>query len=80
MIKTIHQYRGYVFTIAKQPAKEGWKVRFSDIPTIITSGETLANAFTNACEALDLYLDALKELGRSFPKPKHRLIVKALGA
>jgi hypothetical protein len=38
-------------------------VDFPDIPDIMTSGSTLPEAFGHACEALDLYLDAIEQLG-----------------
>lgn len=68
-----HEIRGHVFTIryvAKEPA---FIVDFPDFPDIITSGESMARAFVNACEALDLHLESLQKLGRKLPKPRHRL-------
>lgn len=38
-------------------------VDFSDIPDIIASGQSLGEAFNNACEALDLHLESLQKLG-----------------
>ena len=75
MKKTYHDYRGYVFSISYQPKGSVHLVRFPDWPTIITSGRTLASAFGNACEALDLHLESLQKLGRRIPKPKFRLKV-----
>lgn len=75
-MKTTHDYRGFIFTInydAKDPAYE---VDFPDLPDIITSGDTLAEAFRNACEALDLHLESLQKLGKRLPKSKHRLVVE----
>ncbi len=77
-MKTTHEYRGYVFTVtygAKDPA---YVVDFSDIQDIITSGGTLGEAFSNACEALDLHLESLQKLGKRIPKPKHRLVVESV--
>lgn len=37
----------------------------------------LAEAFTNACEALDLHLESLQKLGLPLPSPKHRVVVEA---
>jgi predicted RNase H-like HicB family nuclease len=76
MIETTHEYRGYVFTIRYRPAEPAYTVDFADFPEIITSGDTLAAAFANACEALDLHLESLQKLGRRPPKPKHRLLVQ----
>jgi hypothetical protein len=43
---------------------------------IITSGPTLAGAFANACEALDLHLERIQKLGKRLPKPRHALVVQ----
>ena len=56
---TTHEYRGYVFTVSYQAKEPAFVVDFPDIPEIITSGGTLAEAFANACEALDLHLEGL---------------------
>jgi predicted RNase H-like HicB family nuclease len=73
---TRHDYRSYVFVIRYQPHEPIYSVAFSDFPEINTSGETLAEAFANACEALDLHLESLQKLGKRVPKPKHTLIVE----
>jgi predicted RNase H-like HicB family nuclease len=77
MIATRHEYRGYVFTIEYEAREPAYTVGFVDFPAIITSGSTLADAFANACEALDLHLESLQKLGKRIPKPKHTLIVQA---
>ena len=75
---TTHEYRGYVFTVTYEAKDPAYVVDFSDIPDIITSGQTLGEAFTNACEALDLHLESLQKLGTRLPKPKHRLVVESV--
>lgn len=72
---TTHVYRGYVFIIRYREEDPWYTVRFPDIPQIITSGPTLAKAFANACEALDLCLETLQELGRPLPTAQHQLVV-----
>ena len=72
-----HEYRGYVFTIQYQPDDPVYTVDFNDFPDIITSGETLAQAFAHACEALDLHLESLQKLGLPIPAAKHRLVVES---
>jgi predicted RNase H-like HicB family nuclease len=74
---THHEYRGYVFTIVYHANHPACTVDFPDIPDIITSGETLAGTFANACEALDLHLESLSKLNRRAPKRTHRLVVEA---
>lgn len=73
---TTHGYRRYVFTVTYEPKEPAYAVDFPDIPDIITSGATLGEAFTNACEALDLHLESLQKLGKRFPKARHHLIVE----
>jgi predicted RNase H-like HicB family nuclease len=78
MIATHHEYRGYVFRIEYQAQEPIYTVAFADFPEIITSGQSLASAFANACEALDLHLESLQKLGKRVPKPKHSLTVESV--
>lgn len=73
---THHEYRGFLFTITYMAKDPAYTVDFPDLPDIITSGITLAEAFANACEALDLHLESMQKLGKRVPKPKHRLVVQ----
>lgn len=73
---TTHEYRDYVFTIAYQPQDPVFTVDFPDVPDIITSGQTLAEAFANACEALDLHLESLHKLGLPLPATRHKLVLQ----
>jgi predicted RNase H-like HicB family nuclease len=75
-MSTSHQYGGYVFTITYQAKQPAYAVDFPDVPDIITSGTTLAEAFANACEALDLHLESLQKLNLPWPEPKHRLVLQ----
>ena len=77
-MKTMHEYRGYVFAVTYEARDPAYVVAFRDIPDIITSGQTLGEAFSNACEALDLHLESLHKLGQPLPSAKHRLIVEAV--
>jgi predicted RNase H-like HicB family nuclease len=76
MMVTQHEYREYVFTITYRAKEPIYTVDFPDLREIITSGPTLGEAFTNACEALDLHLESLHRLGKRIPKPRHRLVVQ----
>ena len=78
MISTHHEYRGYVFKIDYQAQKPIYSVEFVDFPEIITSGDTLAEAFANACEALDLHIESMQKLGKRVPKPKHTIVVETV--
>ena len=76
-MKSIHDYFGYVFSITYSPHDRAFTVDFPAIPDIITSGSHLAEAFSNACEALDLHLESLQKLGMSLPPARHRLVVES---
>jgi predicted RNase H-like HicB family nuclease len=73
---TTHEYRDYVFTIAYQAKEPAYVVDFPDVPDIITSGDTLAEAFAHACEALDLHLESLQKLNLPWPELTHRLVMR----
>lgn len=73
---TTHCYRDYVFQIAYHAKAPAFVVDFPDIPEIITSAETLTEAFANACEALDLHLESLQKLGKPLPRTKHRMVLQ----
>ena len=76
-MNTTHEYRGYVFTIGYQPDDPAYTVAFADFADIVTSGATLADAFANACEALDLHLESLQKLGLPLPPAQHRIVVES---
>lgn len=78
MLETTHVYRGFVFTIKYQPCDPYYEVNYPDLPNVITSGDSLSEAFANACEALDLHLESLQKLGQALPKPKHRVVIEAV--
>ncbi len=75
-MKTMHENRGYVFQVTYEAKDPAYVVEFHDISDIITSGSTLGDAFSNACEALDLHLESLQKLGKRLPSSKHRLVVE----
>lgn len=75
---TTHEYRQYLFRITYRPEDPAYSVNFPDVPDIITSGVTLGDAFTMACEALDLHLESLQKLGLPLPERHHRLVVETV--
>jgi len=77
MLKTTHSYRNYLFVITYQADTPAYMVDFLDIPEIITSGDTLPQAFSNACEALDAHLESLQKLGINPPQAHHCMVIKA---
>jgi predicted RNase H-like HicB family nuclease len=74
-MKTMHNYRNFVFSITYVPDDPAYTVDMVDFPNIITSGATLDEAFHNACEAIDLHLESLQKLGKPTPVPTHHLEV-----
>ncbi len=74
-MKTMHNYRNFVFSITYVPEDPAYTVDVVDFPNIITSGATLDEAFHNACEAIDLHLESLQKLGKPTPEPTHHLEV-----
>jgi predicted RNase H-like HicB family nuclease len=74
-----HEYRGYVFAIEYQAQDPAYTVAFADFSNFITSGGSLADAFAQACEALDLHLESLQKLRHPLPPAKHRLVVESAG-
>ena len=73
--KLFGEYLGYAFKINYLIRDKNYSIDFPDIPEIITSGRTLDDAFHNACEALDLHLESLKELGLPLPKQTRKIAI-----
>ena len=48
----------------------GWVVECPSLPGCISQGETREEALTNIKEAIDLYIDTLKDEGRPVPEDK----------
>jgi predicted RNase H-like HicB family nuclease len=80
MKTTHHAYRDFVFAITYQAHDPAYTVDFPDFPDIITSAATLAEAFSNACEALDSHLESMQKSKMKIPKPKQRLVLETAGS
>ena len=70
-----HDDRDDVLQIRYQASHPAYGVNFPEIPEIITSGRPLAEAFSHACEALDLHLESDQKLGLAPPRSKRRLVI-----
>lgn len=56
------------YTVVLEPAEEGgYLVSVPSFPAIVTQGETVEEALTNAREAIELELDLTRERGESLP-------------
>jgi predicted RNase H-like HicB family nuclease len=66
--KEIVTTRRYTFTAIFEPAEEGgYTVHFPALPGCITEGDTLEEARAMAADALELYLEVLRQEGRPIP-------------
>ena len=69
--------KGYQFTIILHPDPQGgYAVSVPAFPEIATQGETVEEAIAMAKDAIQLYLDFLKERGE--PIPEERLHLQAV--
>lgn len=63
MLKNMEQPREIEFVFAPQE-EGGYHVYAPDLPGLHTQGDTLEEATANAQEALELYIEGLREDGR----------------
>ncbi len=56
-------------TVILIPDREvgGYTVEVPSLPGCVTEGDTVEEALTNARDAIDLYIEALHDLGRAIP-------------
>lgn len=67
--KPTHKYQLHIFWSAEDDA---FLVDVPDLPGCMTHGSTPAEAARNAEEAISLWLDTARELGRPIPDPTPR--------
>jgi predicted RNase H-like HicB family nuclease len=48
-----------------------------ELPGCMAHGDTMSAAVTNAQDAMDLWLDVAREMGRPIPEPRGRTAVSA---
>lgn len=60
----------YRFTVRPLRDDEGggYLVEFPDLPGCMADGETIDEAITNARDAMECWLEAMREAGRPTPK------------
>lgn len=64
--------RKYTVLLIPDPKVGGYTVKVPAMPGITTEGDTVAEALANAKEAIELYLEVLKERGQDIPEePEH---------
>ena len=57
------------YAVVFEKAESNWAAYVPDLPGCITTGSTLAETKRNIREAVELYLEAMKEVGEPIPAP-----------
>ena len=57
-----------VLVYEAEPDEGGFWATVAELPGCTTSGETIEEIQENVRDAIETYIDALKELGRPFPQ------------
>jgi predicted RNase H-like HicB family nuclease len=65
--------RQYTVLLIPDPEEGGYTVRVPALPGLNTEGDTLEEALANAREAVELYLEVLRERGEQIPEEKERV-------
>lgn len=60
----------YELRIYWSPDDDAFLAEVPDLPGCMTHGRTPSEAATNAQEAIGLWIDTARELGRSVPEPR----------
>ena len=57
------------YAVVFEKAENNWGAYVPDLPGCITTGKTLAETKRNIREAIELHLDAMREVGEPIPEP-----------
>ena len=57
------------YTVIYERGQTNWGAYVPDLPGCVSIGDTLAEVQENIKEAIELYLEVLKEDGQPIPKP-----------
>jgi predicted RNase H-like HicB family nuclease len=57
------------YTVIYERGETNWGAYVPDLPGCVSIGDTLAEVQENIKEAIELYLEVLKEDGKPIPKP-----------
>ncbi len=60
------------YTVIYEQGETNWGAVVPDLPGCVSIGDSLAEVQENVKEAIDLYLEVLRERGESVPAPRHR--------
>jgi predicted RNase H-like HicB family nuclease len=61
-----------VLVYEAEPAEGGYWAKVAELPGCTTSGETIEEIEANIKDAIETYLDALREFGQELPQPAAR--------
>ncbi|MDZ4859020.1 MAG: type II toxin-antitoxin system HicB family antitoxin [Candidatus Hydrogenedentes bacterium] len=68
------------YTVVYEQGDTNWGAIVPDLPGCVSIGNTMEEAGCNVREAIEVYLEVLKERGEPIPEPRHtagRVIVAA---
>jgi predicted RNase H-like HicB family nuclease len=57
------------YAVVFERAQSNWGAYVPDLPGCITTGKTLDETKRNIREAIELHLDAMREVGEPIPEP-----------
>jgi predicted RNase H-like HicB family nuclease len=58
------------YAVVFERAENNWAAYVPDLPGCITTGKTLDETKLNIREAIDLHLEAMREVGEPIPEPR----------
>lgn len=61
------------YTVIYERGETNWGAYVPDLPGCVSIGDTLAEVQENIKEAIELYLEVLKEDGKPIPKPSTKV-------
>ncbi|MFM6745454.1 MAG: type II toxin-antitoxin system HicB family antitoxin, partial [Dolichospermum sp.] len=61
------------YTVIYERGETNWGAYVPDLPGCVSIGDTLAEVEENIKEAIELYLEVLKEDGKPIPKPSTKV-------
>lgn len=61
------------YTVIYERGQTNWGAYVPDLPGCVSIGDTLAEVQENIKEAIELYLEVLKEDGKPIPKPSTKV-------
>jgi predicted RNase H-like HicB family nuclease len=57
------------YAVVIERAKNNWAAYVPDLPGCVSTGKTVAETKSNIREALELHLEAMREVGEAIPEP-----------